>query len=364
MEGPQHRIFSKVWRESWTAKDLFCAPSWPIGVCAPELLWAVGQYAGLPAAHILQAVSRRFHQGLAISFSELVKKLTPKVLVVGGNDVHGPTAVVEVYSPFSGTWSSLSAMPTPRSGCKSAAVAGSLYIVGGSDTSRFPLVPLDTVESFDPSAGAWTKLPAAPSCRADSGVVALGTDLYVLGSWLEDPIECFNVSLGRWLRPLPAMSVYSTDRQDYAAALFDLGVYIFGGMELSSCASNLAECWDLIGHVGIPLPPMPTPRWGCSAVSLGSLIYVLGGSDGHKPLAVVEAFDPKKCLWAACPSMPTPRTGCSLAVAGGRLHAMGGRLDERALDVVEAFDPRTGEWQTCSPMPTARFRSTACALQL
>lgn len=60
-----------------------------------------------------------------------------------------------------------------------------------------------------------------------------------------------------------------------------------------------------------------------NTVSLGK-IYVVGGSDGSKPLDSVEIYDTETNSWVAGPSLLTPRANCGLAVLSGALYAVGG----------------------------------------
>merc|ERR1712107_955925 len=54
---------------------------------------------------------------------------------------------------------------------------------------------------------------------------------------------------------------------------------------------STAECLDLGNHQWQALPSMPSPRRGLALLSVGHLLYALGGSDGSQATDVVEVFD-------------------------------------------------------------------------
>jgi hypothetical protein len=58
----------------------------------------------------------------------------------------------------------------------------------------------------------------------------------------------------------------------------------------------------------IRLPSLPTPRIGLSAVSLGGLLYAIGGAPiGAASTDVVEAYNPVTQQWSSKARMTTPR---------------------------------------------------------
>lgn len=74
------------------------------------------------------------------------------VYAIGGFDGIKDLAAVEVFSPYSGHWTSLPPMSCRRSCLGAAALNGLIYVGGGFDGYSC----LSTVERYDPLVGVWT----------------------------------------------------------------------------------------------------------------------------------------------------------------------------------------------------------------
>ena len=88
----------------------------------------------------------------------------------------------------------------------------------------------------------------------------------------------------------------------------------------------------------------------------------MGGWDGMKCLATVEAYNPRTNTWRSCLPLGQPRTEAVAGVVGGRLVVAGGYggPDVGILTSVEAYTP-TG-WTPLPPLPHATNEATACVL--
>src|SRR5207237_2298766 len=104
--------------------------------------------------------------------------------------------------------------------------------------------------------------------------------------------------------------------------------------------------------------PMPDKRRYPIAVSLGGLLYVLGGAAQfpHPASETVRSYDPTTDAWTDRPPMPTVRVGRlngpvtgAAATAEGKLYVIGG--DQQAN--FDALDPATNSWtkRTSPPHP-------------
>ena len=71
-------------------------------------------------------------------------------------------------------WYKLPPLRTPRSGAAIEAVNGFVYVIGGRSGGSFTSpYTLDTVECYDPQAGAWLDVGNMPTGRCDGAVVVL-----------------------------------------------------------------------------------------------------------------------------------------------------------------------------------------------
>ena len=74
-----------------------------------------------------------------------------RIYVCGGESTISRLMEMEVLDPAAGKWQELQSMSVLRTGAPAVVFAGQIYVFGGSDDN--------SVERFDPEAGAWTALP-------------------------------------------------------------------------------------------------------------------------------------------------------------------------------------------------------------
>lgn len=208
-------------------------------------------------------------------------------------------------------------------GCADA--DGRIYVLGGTDGQR----PLASVERLDAlvlehaptpmDVCSWESFPSMPTARRDcTAASALGEGLvYVVGGFANGmactAVERLRIADGRWDQLVSLPSACAE-----AAAVASAGaVYVFGG---SSGGGHVLGCSQRLDpRLGFweSLLPMPTSRYGCAGVGIGSSCfgkgglgraYVLGGFDATGTASgAVEAFDFTKGAWHVLPEMALPR---------------------------------------------------------
>ncbi|XP_019101095.1 PREDICTED: putative F-box/kelch-repeat protein At2g29800 isoform X2 [Camelina sativa] len=91
------------------------------------------------------------------------------------------------------------------------------------------------------------------------------------------------------------------------------------------------------------LPPMSP---GCTAVTIGHKIYVMGGRNGlNQPVNTVIVIDCRFHKWENLQSMKRERCFAASGVIDGKIYVVGGRK-KRYEDWVEVFDVENGVWET------------------
>ncbi len=95
---------------------------------------------------------------------------------------------------------------------------------------------------------------------------------------------------------------------------------------------------------------VPTARKSSAVAVQDEIIYVIGGSFGHRPLATVEAYNPRSDTWTTRTPMRTPRAFHSASAVGGLIYVFGGN----ETDEVEVYDPATDTWDVAGTMPARR----------
>ena len=98
--------------------------------------------------------------------------------VIGGRDVGGEVAAVDVFDPRTETWTTLDRpMPKPRArdSHKTTAVPGGLVVAGGQRDFQ----DSDLVDLFDPRTGRWTTLPDLPEPMSRAGIAYADGKLWI-----------------------------------------------------------------------------------------------------------------------------------------------------------------------------------------
>lgn len=104
-----------------------------------------------------------------------------RLYVFGGWDGSGYVASTYEYDPDSDTWSQKSPMPTARGFAAAGVIEGKVYVVGGYDGRQ----EFATVEEYDPSldgrGDAWRARSPTMMRRGGLGVAAVAGTLYAIG---------------------------------------------------------------------------------------------------------------------------------------------------------------------------------------
>jgi DNA-binding CsgD family transcriptional regulator len=104
-----------------------------------------------------------------------------KLYLFGGWDGTKYVASTYEYDPLSGEWSEKTPMPSARGFASAAVVDGKIYVVGGYDGER----ELATVEEYDPTqegkGDPWREVTPMSLSRGGLGVAAIAGSLYAVG---------------------------------------------------------------------------------------------------------------------------------------------------------------------------------------
>jgi N-acetylneuraminic acid mutarotase len=245
-----------------------------------------------------------------------VLQVGTKVLYIGGSD--GTTAQKTVYvarTVGSGNfdkWASGPDLPAPRADASVAYVAGSIYLIGGTDETGAPTstVFMLTPDSVSGDLGAWKaapdtlKLPEARSAAA----AAITTDgvLLIGGRNADGPVTTTWKSaldtkggLGKWSDEQPL----KVPQADATAVVIGDFVWLYGGSDASgpvgavqrgsfgkAAAAGLpanplagkVTQWDVSNNANLPVARTNAAGWGANGT-----LYLAGGDDGSGPKSEV-----------------------------------------------------------------------------
>ncbi|WP_416980453.1 Kelch repeat-containing protein [Streptomyces sp. T028] len=256
---------------------------------------------------------------------------------VGGYDGTSPLATTRSYNRTTNQWTTLSNLPTPRSGlgaaaapCPSGLGGTCVYAVGGEQGSTI----LKTVQFYNPATLAWSTITQLNTARSALGVAAApcpsgqtGTCVYAVGgtgtSGALASVESFN----------PATLTWTT-------------------------LSSLSQARSNLGAAAAPCPSGQT----------GTCVYAVGGFDSSGYSDTVESYNPVSKAWSLVARLPVERssqavasTTCPPGQTGTCVYALGG-TNITDQDTALSYNPLSNAWTTLPALPTSRYAAAAAAL--
>ena len=251
-----------------------------------------------------------------------------------------------------------------------AATGGKVYVIGGNNYYNPPLA---SVSRFDPSSNEWHPAPFLNTARGGHASGVLNGTLWALGGvhlfGVINSVEIFDPKFGsgaQWTVGIPM----GTARSAFgAAAIGDTKVVAVGGVTQMGAVMATAEAFDMITQQWAGVASMATPRAFHAVVSVGGLVYAMGGCGIGNGLVApcnwVESFDDAQNAWSPVANMTAGRDSFSAAVAGGKIYVMGGNVPPNGYGCksVEVYDPATKQWAAAPSMGTARYLFAATALE-
>jgi serine/threonine-protein kinase PknK len=269
-----------------------------------------------------------------------------RIVVTGGVDANG--ALLNTTEVFDGSaWTLGAPLPTPRQLLTAASDGKLMYALGGTNGAD-----LATVEAYDPAAKAWTTLPALPKPRSDLGATVADGRLVALGGvsagQVLKSVSIFDPMTRTW-SGLPDMA---TARHGMAVAGVQRSVYAVGGSTTigDQQAITSAETLKLPARKTQPAPPWrsladaPTPRLMMASAVLNNKIWVVGGLRNGTALQTVESFEPRTGTWETGPALPIPLHHAAAAAYRGEVVVLGGASDNIADGSNKVFALRGGNW--------------------
>jgi N-acetylneuraminic acid mutarotase len=266
-----------------------------------------------------------------------------EVFAVGGITPQGMVARVEAYDPRTDAWRSVADFPVAEvHHANTAGAGGRLWVTGFLTGAGF--VARGEVFAYDPAADAWTAQAPMPAGteRGAAGVAVDGEAIVVLGGSRDGPAvtdaSMLDTASGTWsaLPDLPA------PRDHLVAAVVDGRIYAIGGRN-ANIAGHVARV-DVLepgASTWSEGPPMPTSRGGMAAAVVGPFVFVAGGEGNPDAesgvFAAFEVLDTETMSWTALEPMPTPRHGTGAATLGGAVLVPGG-ADRQQLGAVATHE--------------------------
>ncbi|MUL49800.1 hypothetical protein FZI85_04310 [Mycobacterium sp. CBMA293] len=269
------------------------------------------------------------------------------VYAIGGFGVSALVPEVDAYDTLHQTWATtVTTLPTPRSGLAVTATPGRLHALGG--WSALTTAPEALHEVFEPTTMSWTQAAPLPTARAALGA-ATGPDgfVYAIGGVDANDntvavVEAYDPTTDTWSAraPLPTARMYLA-----VVTGKDGLIYAIGGMNNAAPAPSTAvevfntktDTWTSAAAA------LPVGTCGlAAAVDPNGLIYAIGGNIvvNKAPVTVpnVYSYNPTSPAWTAQPMMAAPRAIIATTTGpDGLIYAMGGNGSATADTAFEAY---------------------------
>lgn len=197
-----------------------------------------------------------------------------------------------VYDPVADTWTELEPMPpgTERGSAVVGVHGEMVYLAGGMTILAMEHSDsVSTVTAFNTTSGGWQRLPEfaanIPEGRQHAVGAVYNDIFYVVGGRWFDKTNVRDTVFKLNLTDVEAGWTTSESRMPTArggicGAVVNGSLYTFGGEGNRESHTGLfsnVEAFDLETEEWTELEPMPVPRHGTSAVSVGNRIYIPGG---------------------------------------------------------------------------------------
>lgn len=223
-----------------------------------------------------------------------------------------------------GAWGYAAPVPEPVDHAAAAGLDGYLYLAGG----RIEGLVTNKVWRYDPAADAWVELPSMPIPRYGPTMQGVNGKLYVIGGTSshgndESSIEMYDVATGSWVLLTDALG---TEREASASVMLGDQIAIVGGRNRDERNLPFCDLFDPL-HMRISAcSPLHEARSNFGLAAVDGRLVALGGESLLEGLATqtVEISGPSAYGWLGGPWLPGPRLAMSVVTLGRVIWVIGG----------------------------------------
>lgn len=239
---------------------------------------------------------------------------------------------------------------------------------------HLPVLAVDADTQWQPFGSSHSL--EAEVARHETGAVAVGTDIYLIGGRRNRPTLKFDSISGDWtnlgLVTDPVNSGQSIELHHFQPVAIDTNIYVIGSMfgggfpEEESDPNirifdTLTNTWSIAGQI-----PTARLRGSASAVVRDNIIYLVGGNtNGHNGGAVpwMDSYNPATQVWEVLPDAPNARDHFLAVIVNNKLVAAAGRqsvigdnnlLFTSTVAATDVYDFETGLWSNGADITTER----------
>ncbi len=172
----------------------------------------------------------------------------------------------------------------------------------------------------------WYARASVRTARARVAVAAVNGRVYIIGGGIDrqpsGEVLIYDPKLDDWQtgtpKPTPVLNM--------GAASMGSTIYVPGGTAADGLPSTKVEAFDVISGTWRSVAPLPRALAGHAVVATGNRVYVIGGRATSGIGGDMLVLDVSTNRWSALPPMPTPRTLLAASVVGNRIYRWVGSM--------------------------------------
>jgi N-acetylneuraminic acid mutarotase len=248
---------------------------------------------------------------------------------------------VDVYSPKTNSWKQVAQVPMEMHHFQAVEYKGEIYVLGAF-TGDYPHeTPISHVYIYNPRKDQWRKGAEIPQerRRGAAGVAVYRNKIYLVSgitdghwdghvTWLDE----YDPKTDQW-KALPDIP---HARDHFQAAVAGDQLLVAGGRRSTARINRVlditvaeVDIYDFRQGSWKTLPAaqnIPTQRAGCTAVTVGNQVVIIGGESGSQKVAHnhTEGFDLKTNTWQTLPTLQTGRHGTQAVVYNNKIYIAAG----------------------------------------
>lgn len=256
-------------------------------------------------------------------------ELNGKVYAIGGQDLNGALATVEVLDlPGNHVWNVLAPLPTARTELCAASANGRIYALGGFVTGTGPGTGLQTRnDEYNPDTNTWTPKAPVPTARSDSGAASVGGKIYMIGgstilnnAYVQmNNVDEYDPATDTWTPKAPMHYA----RQNVAVTVMNGHIFAVGGLGDVGADSAMEE-YDPVANAWTTRAAIPHARRSACAFGWNGKVIVYAGIEGGTFIKETEEYDPTFNAWTAREDLPRLRYASGYASIGPSCYCFGG----------------------------------------
>jgi N-acetylneuraminic acid mutarotase len=275
-----------------------------------------------------------------------------QLYLVGGRGIKP----VEQFDPNLKKWQQLVETPIEMHHFQAVVFDNEIYVLGAF-SGKFPHeVPIPNIWIFNPPKNIWRKGADIPADRqrGAAGAFVYNQKIYLVcgitDGHYDGHVARFDVfdPLNNTWEKLPEAP---RARDHFQGAVVGDKLYVAGGRrstaktdQVFQLTESAVDIFDFKTNQWTTLPNdnnIPTPRAGCTAISVGERVLIIGGESGQTLAhSQCEAFNTKTQAWEQLDSLKTGRHGTQAVLLNGHLLIAAGSGNQGGkpeLNTIEIF---------------------------